>query len=477
MAKQKESVLSEAQKSVVTPERFAQGLTYEQWSQAIDRNQARFQENYDGTQVSDDDACALRELVALPNGPARCLALGEAWCPDVFRGMPVMARIAEATCPPGRRGGIALRCFFRDQNKDIMAEFLNDGQHESIPTFVFYTRDHRYIAHWIERPALANEQMPELRKTTEALRNPDLSQEERQKAIGAYIDFQQGHIWAGWRQCSTRGDAQQGRLLTARGPASYDGRADRGGVSTREVWLAVVRHIAALLFIIALPIALITTNVRIAANEPRVYQYAADHYDTPQTTGIAREELLRASGELRDYFNNDEDSIFVRVEKDGEPISLFNSRETAHLRDVKTLFHGSFRVQEATAVFVLAYVVTVFIWAREGSLRTLAREVVASGLVSLAAIGIVGGIAVAGFDAAFERFHLIAFDNDFWKLDPDRDHLIQMFPEAFWRDLSLWIGIGTLAELAVLVAAAGAYLGLTRRRPATPFALPESARA
>ena len=227
--------------------------------------------------------------------------------------------------------------------------------------------------------------------------------------------------------------------------------------------MAVVRHIAALLFIIALPIALITTNVRIAANEPRVYEYATDHYDTPQTTGIAREELLRASGELRDYFNNDEDSIFARVEKDGEPISLFNSRETAHLRDVKTLFQASFRVQEATAVFVLAYVVTVFIWAREGSLRTLATQVAISGLLGIAVIGVVGAIAVAGFDAAFERFHLIAFDNDFWKLDPDRDHLIQMFPEAFWRDLSLWVGIGTVAELGVLAAASAAYLALTRR--------------
>jgi integral membrane protein (TIGR01906 family) len=240
--------------------------------------------------------------------------------------------------------------------------------------------------------------------------------------------------------------------------------------------LAVVRHIAALLFIIALPIALITTNVRIAANEPRVYEYAADHYDTPQTTGIARGEVLRAGGELRDYFNNDEDSIFVRVEKDGEPISLFNSRETAHLRDVKNLFQASFRVQEATAIFVLAYVVTVFIWAREGSLRTLATQVAISGLLGIAVIGVVGAIAVAGFDAAFERFHLIAFDNDFWKLDPDRDHLIQMFPEAFWRDLSLWVGIGTVAELGVLAAAAGAYLGLTRRTTA-PYALPESARA
>ena len=187
----------EQKESVVTPERFAQGLTYGDWLAQIDRNEKRFEENYDETTVSDDDARALRELVALPNGPARCLALGEPWCPDVFRGLPVIARVAEAA-------GMELRVFFRDQNKDIMAEFLKHGEHESIPTFVFYTRDHRYIAHWIERPALANEQMPILRKINEPLRNPDLPQEERAKHIQAYVDFQHGPVWAGWRDATVR---------------------------------------------------------------------------------------------------------------------------------------------------------------------------------------------------------------------------------------------------------------------------------
>ena len=237
-----------------------------------------------------------------------------------------------------------------------------------------------------------------------------------------------------------------------------------------------IRQIAALLFIVALPVALITTNVRIALNEPRVYEYATDHYDTTATTGIERPELLRASGELRDYFNNDDDLIFVRVQRDGEPISLFNPRETAHLRDVKTLFQASFRVQEATVIFVLAYVVGVFIWAREGSLRTLAKQIMISGLVSVALIGVVGAVAVTGFDAAFDRFHVILFNNDLWKLNPSRDHLIQMFPEDFWRNVSLWIGIGALAELGALAAIAAGYLGLTRETPLS-YAMPRGAEA
>jgi hypothetical protein len=175
--------------SVVTTERFAQGLTYEQWVATIDRNQEAFRENYEATELSEEDVRAFRELVGRPDGPARCLALGEAWCPDVFRGLPVVARIAEAC-------GMELRVFFRDQNKDIMAEFLNQGEHESIPTFVFYTRDHRYLCNWIERPALANEEMHLMRRIFE--------NRPREEALADYLAFQKGPVWARWRQETVR---------------------------------------------------------------------------------------------------------------------------------------------------------------------------------------------------------------------------------------------------------------------------------
>ena len=226
--------------------------------------------------------------------------------------------------------------------------------------------------------------------------------------------------------------------------------------------MGFARQIAALLFIIALPVALITTTVRVVINEPRLYEYATDHYNTTETTGLERSEVLRASGELRDYFNNSDESIFISVQKDGAPTSLFNPRETAHLRDVKGLFQLTFRVQEVTALFVLAYVVTVFIWAKEASFRSLAKQVLTSGLVTLVVVGALGVVAVTGFDQAFTQFHVIAFDNDLWKLNPSRDALIQMFPEAFWQDVSIWVGLGSLAEIGVLGLISAIYLRVTK---------------
>jgi integral membrane protein (TIGR01906 family) len=225
-----------------------------------------------------------------------------------------------------------------------------------------------------------------------------------------------------------------------------------------------LRSLALFLFVIALPVTLVTTNVRFAADEGRIYEYGFDKYDVAARTGFPREEISRVGQELRRYFNNNEKSISVLVEEGGQEVSFFNARETAHLRDVKDLFQITFRVQEIGIAFVFTYVVGVFIWAREGSLRRLATQVLAGSLVAIAVILALGAVALLGFDRAFEQFHFIAFNNDLWRLDPRTDHLIQMFPEDFWFDVSMLVGLLTLAEAAVLALASGLYLGLTRRR-------------
>jgi thiol-disulfide isomerase/thioredoxin len=183
--------VSRQQESVVTPERFASGMTWDEYLNAIQRNRDKFEQNYRETQLSDEDVRVLKELVSLPHGPAKVLALGEDWCPDVFRGLPVMAKMAQAA-------GMELRIFPRDQNLDIMNEFLNQGKYQSIPTFVFYTRDHRYICHWIERPALANQEMHLL----DDIRR--LREEDPERFRQEYEAFQQGPVWARWRQETVR---------------------------------------------------------------------------------------------------------------------------------------------------------------------------------------------------------------------------------------------------------------------------------
>src|SRR5215475_1363480 len=98
--------------SVITPERYNSGISYEQWMKDIDRNQDKFEQNYGSATLNADDVAAIKALMAKENGPAKICAIGEPWCPDVFRGLPVAAKLAEAT-------GLDLKIFFRDQNIDM----------------------------------------------------------------------------------------------------------------------------------------------------------------------------------------------------------------------------------------------------------------------------------------------------------------------------------------------------------------------
>jgi len=181
----------ETQKSVVTPERFASGFTFKDYTSQINVNKDRFDEYYKTGQLLPRDAEFFRKAAELPNGISRMLVICEDWCPDAFRGVPVMAHIAEAV-------GVEMRIFPRDKNLDIANEFLNQGKYQSIPVCVFYTKDLKYIAHWIERPALANEERirieAEIKKQMPAANEQEIRMVVRERTQTRYPAWQQATI-------------------------------------------------------------------------------------------------------------------------------------------------------------------------------------------------------------------------------------------------------------------------------------------
>jgi len=140
--------------TVVTAARFEQGLTYADFLAQATVNRDKFEKYYHDSVLTEADLAFFRKAAAAtPHGPAKILALAEAWCGDVYRELPTVAHIAEAT-------GMQLRVFLRDENADIMDEFLsNNGKARAIPVFVFYTGDMQYITHFTERSATAHKEL------------------------------------------------------------------------------------------------------------------------------------------------------------------------------------------------------------------------------------------------------------------------------------------------------------------------------
>ena len=171
----------------MTPERFARGLTFDDYVRFAGSpdNLARegfdvrrfsltrprldwsvyLRERYAKARLTDDQAAAMQWLAGQPGGPAKIAMIAEDWSSDCRRDLPYLARLAEA-------GGLELRVFIRDGdtmlrkglpdpaaggNADLVVAYANDKggqQFASVPVAVFYSSDWGELYRYVEYPAI-----------------------------------------------------------------------------------------------------------------------------------------------------------------------------------------------------------------------------------------------------------------------------------------------------------------------------------
>jgi hypothetical protein len=211
---------------VVTAERFAKGMTFDEYVEYIGspENLARegtgrrarrdfsayFREAFERSRLTDDQAAALRWLAAQPGGPAKLLVISEDWSSDCRRDVPTFARIADVA-------GLELRIFTRDgqryseannpsleeapdSNADLMAQFLNHKHGttwQSIPIAAFYDRDLRYLYHFTEYPAIYDKDrlVMENIRAPKPGETPEQTQERSDRQFGELVESPFFRIW------------------------------------------------------------------------------------------------------------------------------------------------------------------------------------------------------------------------------------------------------------------------------------------
>jgi hypothetical protein len=221
-------------KSVVTPERFAQGRTFDEYVRYTGSpenlareafggayfpdggsmggprrdNSAIFRERYARTQLNDQQTAAIKWLAAQPGGPAKILVISEDWSSDCRRDVPMLARLAEA-------GGLELRIFNRDGsrilavrrpdpsnrdgNHDLMAEFMNakdGGEWASLPVAVFYTKDFRELHRYIEFPAIYHKDR--IRAAQQAARAGETGEQAKARSATEFAALQNSPFFDLW---------------------------------------------------------------------------------------------------------------------------------------------------------------------------------------------------------------------------------------------------------------------------------------
>src|SRR3989475_12271602 len=171
----------------MTPERFANGMTFDDYVKFIGSPENLRREGFDvrrfsvanprvdwsaylrerhaKARLSDEQSAAIKWLTAKPGGPAKVLVIAEDWSSDCRRDVPYLARLAEA-------GGLELRIFTRDadamllkglpdpaagDNTDLVLEYANEKKGQkfaTIPVAVFFTTDFVELYRYVEYPAI-----------------------------------------------------------------------------------------------------------------------------------------------------------------------------------------------------------------------------------------------------------------------------------------------------------------------------------
>jgi hypothetical protein len=220
--------------SVVTSERFAKGMTFDEYVRYVGspENLAReawggyvadggsipavrkdhsgvFRERYARVRLSDHQTGAIKWLAAQAHGPAKILVISEDWSSDCRRDVPMLARLAEAA-------RLELRIFNRDGKKilgtrrpdpaaypdgnhDLMLEFLNrknGGEWASVPVAVVYTRDFHELHRYIEYPAIYHKDR--IRGEQQAARAGESAEQTRERAQREFLAMQQSPFFDVW---------------------------------------------------------------------------------------------------------------------------------------------------------------------------------------------------------------------------------------------------------------------------------------
>jgi len=166
---------------MITRERFRQGMTFQQYLDQMGTNKEKFVQFLKEIKLRAED----REAVKKVGGKKlNVLVITEDWCGDALYNFPVLAKLLEGLPE------VEMRVFLRDQNPDLMDQYLNRGIYRSIPVFAFFDEKMNEIARFVERPPKVTEvieqKMLEVRRALRAEHLEDWRQavvDERRQLI------------------------------------------------------------------------------------------------------------------------------------------------------------------------------------------------------------------------------------------------------------------------------------------------------
>jgi integral membrane protein (TIGR01906 family) len=187
-------------------------------------------------------------------------------------------------------------------------------------------------------------------------------------------------------------------------------------------------------------VTLILTSVRFLLTPTFVQlEYRTPNFP-PDSYGFTQQDRLLWSQIALEYLLNDEEISFLEdlVFEDGAQV--YNARELKHMLDVKEV------VQAALVAWYIS-IASIFLlglWAYWGGwMASYKRGLSRGGWITVGLIAVTMVLVLIAFSVFFVFFHQIFFDTGTWVFRFS-DTLIRLFPQRFWRDAFIAIGLVSL---------------------------------
>jgi len=211
-------------------------------------------------------------------------------------------------------------------------------------------------------------------------------------------------------------------------------------------------RVAAVLFIISIPLFLLAGNIRWVANDLQFYEVGFEKYDVSGDTGFSDDKLIDISKGLIRYFNSGETD---------DTMDIFSEDEITHLRDVRGLIQLSYIIQWLTLGYIVVFVAAGFAYGRKRFWRFFTTLVAAGGMAGIIGLAVTGIAALIDFNWLFITFHHVFFTNDLWI---SSGYLPRIYTEGFFYDAAKFIVIATVLESVLIGVVAGLFMLRRRRR-------------
>ena len=205
--------------------------------------------------------------------------------------------------------------------------------------------------------------------------------------------------------------------------------------------------LAAWIVTLGVPLLLVLGSVRLAMTP----QFLTFEYHRPDMHadpyGFTLEDRMRWGPLGIEYLVTDTDISLLGDLRFANGNPMFSDRELEHMIDVKVVTRAAFFV--LAAALIIVPLCALYLW-RMGHRSRLREALLRGAVFTLAGIAAVVFGALVAWDMFFSLFHQLFFADGTWVFYTS-DTLIRLYPEKFWFDTALIIGVIVIG-MALLIA-------------------------